>query len=135
VNSRKTHDLNRTMPRRWAATAWVSLFLMLFNVVNAGAMGLRRMEAMADGQMPICSAHRSGDPDQHPPGPSQPASSDCCSCCLSMCCTGAAVPDSTPLTALRSLTWISLAFRSTHAFPQPSAPSVGGSARAPPVTA
>jgi len=124
------------MPRRWAAMAWLSLFLMLFNIVNAGAIGLRRMEAMADGLMPICSAHQSGASDQqHPPGPSQPASSDCCSCCLSMCCTGAAVPDDRLDAPLPSSNWTVLSFDFTLSAQRRPAPSVGGIARAPPKAA
>ena len=113
--------------------AWFALFLMLFNVVNAGGMGMRQMAALPDGEMPLCVTHPSGleHHQHHTPAPA--GSSDCCSCCLSMCCTGAALPDSLSVLPAPSLAWTSLTFASVPAFRLNPAPRTGGNARDPPV--
>lgn len=121
---------HRKTARRWAATAWIGLVLMLFNVVNGTAMAVRPLAAMAAGDMAICATHHAGAADHHPQAPAHPA--DCCSCCLSMCCTGAALPDSDPLAVAPPRGWITVAFAAASAAPYNSAPRTGGNARAPP---
>ncbi|HMA50947.1 MAG TPA: DUF2946 family protein [Magnetospirillaceae bacterium] len=117
--------------RRWAATTWLGLFLMLFNIANAATMGLRPMEAMANGDMPLCAEHHPGAAHHHQ-DPAKPGSSDSCSCCLSMCCTGAAVPDSAAPAPAPGMVWVALSFSTTASFRLHPAPRTGGSARAPP---
>jgi hypothetical protein len=112
----------------------MGLYLMLFNVLNAATMGLRPMDGMAEGEMVLCSQHAAGTHHHHQ-GPAQPASPDCCSCCLSMCCTGAALPGAAPVAPARSLGGISLTFGSAPSFRLHPAPSIGGGARAPPAIA
>lgn len=114
----------------WTATAWLGLLLMLFNVFNASTMGLRPMAAMADGDMPLCAEHQSAA--HHHQDPAKPGNSDGCSCCLAMCCAGAAVPDSDPLVPARIQGWTFLAFGPEPSFHLYPAPRTGGSARAPP---
>lgn len=122
---------NRVRNRRWAATTWLGLFLMLFNIVNAGTMALRPMPAMAEGEMPLCAEHHPAAAHHHQ-DPAKPNGSDGCSCCLSMCCTGAAVPDNAAPAPAPSMAWIALAFGSAPSFTLHPAPRTGGSARAPP---
>ena len=112
--------------RRWAATTWLGLFLMLFNIANVTTMGLRPAGAMPNGEMALCAEHHS-----HHQDPSKPAS-DSCSCCLSMCCAGAAVPDSVAPAPVPGMAWVALSFSTTASFRLHPAPRTGGSARAPP---
>ena len=116
---------------KWTATAWLGLLLMLFNVFNATTMGLRPMAAMAHGDMPLCAEHQMASGHHHQ-DPTKPGSSDNCSCCLSMCCMGAAVPDSDPLVPARVQDWTFLTFGASPSFSLNPAPRSGGGARAPP---
>jgi len=111
--------------------ASLGLFLMLFNVFNATTMGLRPMPAMANADMPLCAEHHAASSHHHQ-DPTKPGSSDSCSCCLSMCCSGAAVPDSDSPVPARVQGWTFLAFSPEPSFHLHPAPRTGGSARAPP---
>ena len=137
MSKQKKQEAPRRARRRWAAAAWLGLLLMLFNVVNATAMGTRQMAAMVEGGTAICdmAEHHAGAGGHHHGGTGGQHSPDCCSCCVSMCCTGAAVPDAGEMTPAPSLAWTSLYFVTPSA-PQPSpAPLAGGGARAPPAVA
>ena len=115
----------RKVSRRWAASVGLGLFLMLFNVFNAATMGLHPMAGMETaGPSSICATHHEPTPDHHP--------ADCCSCCLSMCCTGAMVPDCDFSAVVLTGTWTAFAFHLAAAPRHHRAPITSGSARSPP---
>ncbi len=130
VKTRARNRGQREISYRRAVSAWVGLVLILFNVFSGATMGMGAMAGMAGGSSTICSAmgHGVGHGNDHPaPHPAQD-----CACCLSMCCTGAAVPDDHSPVPLPSLGWTQLSFDFNASPQRRPAPSIGGIARAPP---
>jgi len=134
VKTRTCERGQHKKPYLWAVSAWVGLLLILFNVFSAATMGIGPMAAMPDAEMSLCSAmgHGAGGSDHDHPA-KHPSSG--CACCLSMCCTGAAVPDDRLDAPLPSSNWTVLSFDFTLSAQRRPAPSVGGIARAPPKAA
>ena len=123
----------RTGSRRWAAMAWLGMILMLFNLFNAATMGVRPMSGMeVNGEPMLCAAHQAGAGEHHhSPSPAHDPS-DCCSCCLSMCCTGAALPEGESLAWVPHAAWMRIAYAATSDSQLPEAIHAGGNARGPP---
>jgi hypothetical protein len=131
VKTRTGKRAHHDIPHLRAVSAWVGLVLILFNVFSAATMGFGPMAGMDGSSSAICSAMGHGAAGKGPAHPGPHPSGDC-ACCLSMCCTGAAVPDDRFDVPLPSPGWTQLSF-DTDASPQRRpAPSVGGIARAPP---
>jgi hypothetical protein len=118
------------VPYLRAVSAWVGLLLILFNVFSAATMGFGPMAGMPDAEMAMCSAMGHGSAADHDHPIKHPSSG--CACCLSMCCTGAAVPDDRLDAPVPSSNWTALSFDFTLSAQRRLGPSVGGIARAPP---
>ena len=110
--------------------AWIGIFGILFNLANAGTMGMQAMHVSAAHSPVICSAH--GQSHEDPSG--QRHSSDC-SCCLSLCCAGTVLPEPAAAAPAPPERWIAASLT-------PSPPNQlqpirisGGIARAPPQSA
>jgi hypothetical protein len=131
VNNRTPESESCKRPGLKVISAWVALLVILFNLSNAGRMGIPSLAGSLDGQAVICSAagHAAGDQRQ---GPDQQRHSNDCACCLSMCCSAVALPDAdAPLASPTS--WTALFFTVVPTAQRCPAASAGGAARAPPV--
>jgi hypothetical protein len=133
LTQQSRHIVRRRTPQLKALSAWLALALMLCNVFYGASMGMRPMPAMAGGHV-ICSAHHVDGSEQKSPDPAQHGS-DCCSCCLSMCCTGATLPDADGHAVQPPAEVASHIYGDRQSSRLRLAPNIGGGARAPPALA
>jgi len=104
---------------------------MLCNLLYSAAM--MPMPALAGGDATICTTHHADQPGQQSHDPARHGSD--CSCCLSMCCAGAALAGAETHAVPRPVMVASHDFTLFSTPHKQSAPSLGGGARAPPASA
>lgn len=122
-------DQERAQPiRRFAA--WAGLFLLLFNLSNGAPIGMALGGDLADGQIAICSSTAPQSQDQPTPHHGQD-----CACCLSFCCSAATAPPVQHDLAQPGAGFRRIKFSTSCTCQPHPAPSLGGSARAPPLRA
>ncbi len=121
------------LPKLKAFSAWIGLFLMLFNLVNGPAMAFNSPSFMPDSEWQICHSVGPDASSQDQDHPAQPHSHEEGACCLSLCCSVATTPVGDIIPEPAS-SWQTLTFDAAQSSQIRPAPSLGGIARAPPIT-